>query len=204
MPRPRSLTPAQLATAALDVIDRDGLAGLTMRAVAQRLGTSTMALYRYVHDRRELEALVVDLVLGAVDTTPPPPGPDWRRRIRELVHRVRAAVEAHPGAIPLLPPHRHSSPSLLRWSEAVLGVLAEAGLTGRARAVALRALIGYAIGAIQLAHLGPLSGAGTDAMAHLPDGEFPHLADTARHARGIGPDEEFDGGLDLLLRGLGR
>jgi AcrR family transcriptional regulator len=65
VPRPRSLTPDQLAVAALAVIDRDGLAGLTMRAVATQLGVSTMGLYRYVRDRRELEALVVELVLGA-------------------------------------------------------------------------------------------------------------------------------------------
>jgi AcrR family transcriptional regulator len=202
MPRPRSLTPDQLATAALAVIDREGLTGLTMRAVATQLGTSTMALYRYVHDRRELEALVVELVLGAVDTTPPPAGADWCDRVRVMVGRVRAAVGAHPEVVPLTLTHRHSSPSLMRWSEGVLAVLAEGGLGGRHRAIALRCLLAYVIGAIQLEHLGPLAGAGTAAMAALPQARFPHLADTARHARSIGTDEEFDGGLDVLLRGL--
>jgi AcrR family transcriptional regulator len=202
VPRPRSLTPEQLATAALAVIDRAGLAELTMRAVARQLEVSTMGLYRYVRDRRELEALVVELVLGAVDTSPPLPGRPWRERVAEMVERVRAATGAHPEVVPLTLTHRHSSPSLLRWSETVLGILAEAGMPGRQRAVALRGLLGYVIGAIQLEHLGPLSGAGTAAMAQLPDEDFPFLADTARHARTVGPDEEFREGLAFLLRGL--
>jgi AcrR family transcriptional regulator len=74
MPRPRTLTHAQVASAALAVIDRDGLPALSMRAVAKDLGMSTMALYRYVDDREELEGLVVELVLSAVDTGPPAPG----------------------------------------------------------------------------------------------------------------------------------
>jgi hypothetical protein len=115
---------------------------------------------------------------------------------------VRDAAGAHPEIVPLTLTHRHSSPSLLRWSETVLAILAEAGLAGRQRAVALRCLLGYVIGAIQLEHLGPLTGPGTAAMAALPEAEFPHLADTARHARAIGADEEFGGGLDVLLRGL--
>jgi AcrR family transcriptional regulator len=202
VPRPRSLTPDQLAAAALAVIDRGGLAELTMRAVARRLDVSTMGLYRYVRDRRELEALVVELVLGAVDTTPPAPGSPWRERLAEMVERVRAATAAHPEIVTLTLTHRHSSPSLLRWTETVLGILDGAGLRGRQRAVALRGLLGYVIGAIQLEHRGPLSGAGTAAMAQLPAEDFPFLADTAQHARTVGPDEEFREGLWFLLRGL--
>ncbi|MET8833765.1 TetR/AcrR family transcriptional regulator C-terminal domain-containing protein [Micromonospora sp. NPDC004540] len=203
MPRPRSLTPDQLADAALAVLDRGGLAGLTMRAVGAQLGTSTMGLYRYVADREELEGLVVERVLAGVDVTPPAGGP-WQHRVRVLVDRVRAAVGAHPAVVPLLPAHRHRSPGVLRWAEAVLVVLTEAGFAGTRRVVALRALLSYLIGAIQLEHLGPLAGAGTAAMAQLPRDAFPHMAETARDARGVGPDEEFGGGLALLLDGLAR
>src|SRR5438477_8989130 len=54
MPRPRSVTPERIARAALAVIDRDGLEGLSMRAVGQELGMGTMSLYRYVPDRGAL------------------------------------------------------------------------------------------------------------------------------------------------------
>ncbi|MEQ4301261.1 TetR/AcrR family transcriptional regulator C-terminal domain-containing protein [Plantactinospora sp. B6F1] len=202
MPRPRSLTPDQLASAALAVLDRDGLAGLTMRAVATQLRMSTMGLYRYVTDRAELEALVVELVFGTVDPTPPTGQADWRDRIRIMVHRVRRAVDAHPAVVPLTVAHRHTSVSLLRWSETVLGILTEAGLDGGRRVIALRGLLSYLVGAIQLEHLGALAGPGTGVIAGLPPDEFPHLGETAQYARRIEPAEEFDGGLDIVLRGL--
>lgn len=202
MPRPRSLTSAQLASAALDVIDRDGLAGLSMRAVAKELGMSTMALYRYVDDREELEGLVVELVHSAVDTEPPPPDTPWQERIETMALRLREAISAHPAVVPLTLAHRHRTPSGLRWSEAVLSVLTEAGIQGERRVVALRCLLGYVIGAIQLEHLGPLSGRGTVAITELPQSEFPLMAETARFARGVSADREFSEGLATVLRGM--
>lgn len=203
MPRPRSLTPDRLASAALAVIDRDGLAGLSMRAVAEELGMSTMALYRYVDDREELEALVVERVLSAVDTGLPAPELPWRERIEIMVGRMRDAVGAHPAVIPLTVTHRHRSRGVLRWSEAVLAILTDAGIEGERRVIALRGLLSYVIGAIQLEHLGPLAGAGTDVIAQLSPDDFPFMSQTARQAREVGPDREFLGGLAALLRGLG-
>ncbi|GAA1012767.1 TetR family transcriptional regulator [Acrocarpospora pleiomorpha] len=202
MPRPRSLTPAQLASAALHVIDHDGLAGLSMRAVAQQVGMSTMALYRYVDDRDELEQHVIDLVLGAVDTNPPAPDTPWPERIEIMANRVRDIVGAHPGVVPLIIAHRHRSTRLLRWSETVVGILTDAGLNGRDRVIGLRCLLAYIVGAIQLEHLGPLAGPGTQAIADLPPTEFPYMSETAGHARTVNADEEFRGGLANLLRGM--
>ncbi|GAB3958009.1 TetR/AcrR family transcriptional regulator C-terminal domain-containing protein [Actinoallomurus acanthiterrae] len=201
MPRPRSLTETQIAAAALTVIDRDGLAALTMRAVAKELGMGTMSLYRYVDDRDQLEGLVVDLVLGAVDTTPPA-GSSWRERVATMVERVRDAVGAHPNVVPLTLTHRQGSPSSLRWGETVLGILTEAGIVGERRVVALRSLVGYLVGAVQLEHLGPLSGDGTRTLATLPGADFPLLAETARQAGRVTVDEEFRRGLAVLLNGL--
>ncbi|WP_433268047.1 TetR/AcrR family transcriptional regulator [Actinosynnema sp. CS-041913] len=197
MPRPKSLTPGDLAAAALAVIDREGLPGLSMRTVAKELGMGTMSLYRYVSERTELEALVVDLVLSTVDTEPPEAV--WQDQVTTLVERVRDAVAAHPNVVPLTMTHRHRSPALLRWSEAVLEVLTANGFTGGRRVVALRSLLSYLIGAMQLEHLGPLSGPGTAAMAGKK--EFPLLAETATTARGV--DDGFRRGLAVVLRGLG-
>ncbi|MEJ2853764.1 MULTISPECIES: TetR/AcrR family transcriptional regulator C-terminal domain-containing protein [unclassified Saccharothrix] len=196
MPRPKSLTPEALAAAALAVVDRDGLPALSMRAVATELGMGTMSLYRYVREKTELEALVVDLILSTVDTQPPEA--PWREQIAVLVRRVRDAVAAHPHAIVLTMTHRHRSPALGRWSESVLEVLAANGFTGARRVVALRALLSYLIGAVQLEHLGPLTGTGTAAMA--ANAEFPLLAETARAARSV--DDGFQRGLEVVLRGM--
>ncbi|MGK8501572.1 TetR family transcriptional regulator [Nocardia asiatica] len=72
MPRPRSLTTADVVAAALAVLDRDGLSALTMRAVAKELGMATMALYRYVRDRDALEVLVADQVFASMIPRSPP------------------------------------------------------------------------------------------------------------------------------------
>ncbi|PKW12246.1 transcriptional regulator, TetR family [Streptomyces sp. 1222.5] len=202
MPRPRSLTPDQLASAALAVIDRDGLAALSMRAVAQELGMSTMGLYRYVEDRGELERLVVERVLHDVDTGTPDPAASWREQVSVMARRLRDTVGAHPEVVPLTVAHRHHSLGVLRWSETVLAVLTAAGLDGERRVVALRGLLSYVIGAIQLEHLGPLSGPGTTAIARLSPTDFPLMTRTARDARDVGADQEFLGGLTMLLDGL--
>ena len=90
----------------------------------------------------------------------------------------------------------------MRWGEAVLGVLGAAGFTGTRRVIAFRALLAYLFGALQVARLGPLAGAGTRRLAALPDTKFPLLAATARDALAVDPDDEFRGGLSVLLRGM--
>ncbi|WP_326597154.1 TetR/AcrR family transcriptional regulator [Streptomyces sp. NBC_01803] len=194
MPRPKSLTQSQVTDAALAVIDRDGLAALSMRVVAAELGMATMSLYRYVAGRDELESLVAERMLAAVDVVPPP-GEPWQEQVAVLLARLRAAVAAHPEAMPLVLTHRHDSPGAWRWAEAVLSVLRAAGFTGRQRLIGLRGLISYLIGALQTDRLGPPSGAaGGD--------DYPLLADVVRHAKDLSPDVEFRNGIDLLLSGL--
>ena len=201
MPRPRSLNTDQIAAAALAVIDRDGLDTLSMRTVARQLGIGAMSLYRYVSDRDQLEELVVELVLGAVDISAPRGSAG--RKLAVLADRVRVAVSEHPAVLPLLLIHRHRALSSLRWGEAVLTVLADAGFTGKRRVIAFRAVLGYVFGALQVEHFGPLSGMGTKALAALPAEEFPVLTETAARARTVAPEDEFRQGFAILLRGLG-
>jgi AcrR family transcriptional regulator len=201
MARPRSLTPARIAAAALAVIDHDGLAALSMRTVARELGMGTMSLYRYVEDREQLERLVVDAILEGVDFTLPAEA-SWTERVTVLVERMRDAVGMHAAVVPLLVAHRHESKGIFRWGEAVLGALTEAGMTGERRAITFRCLLSYVIGALQYQQLGPLSGPGTAALASLPHDEYPLLTETARHGRGIAPDDELRCGLAVLFRGI--
>ncbi|MGV0737740.1 TetR/AcrR family transcriptional regulator C-terminal domain-containing protein [Mycobacterium syngnathidarum] len=200
MPRPRSLSQVQVAAAALAVIDACGLQGLSMRAVARELGTGTMSLYRYVADRDELEAMVVDLVLDGVD--PGPPRGSARHQLAELAERVRTAAGRHPAVAPLILTHRHRSPASLNWGESVLAVLTAAGYDGKRRVYAFRALLAYIFGALEIEMLGSLAGPGTDALASLPANEYPLLSETAAVAGGIEPHEEFRRGLEILLRAL--
>jgi AcrR family transcriptional regulator len=201
MPRPRSLTPHGIAAAALRIVDRDGLAMLSMRAVATELGVGAMSLYRYVESRDELEGLVVEEVLRTVDTEVGP-GTPWRSRVTMLATRVRDVLRAHPAVVPLLLTRRHRSESSLRWGEAMMRALADGGLDGARRALAFRALLSYVIGAVQVELFGALSGPGTAALARLSPSRYPLLSDTARHARRIDSDREFLSGLEAVLAGL--
>lgn len=201
MPRPKSLELEDVARAALAVLDREGLSALTMRNVAVELGVGTMSLYRYVRDREHLECLIVEEVLAAVDSeTSARLGA--AQRIHQLCERARAAVAKHPAVVPLLLVHRQQSRQSMRWGEALLTVLSEAGFNGKRRVIAFRSLLSYVIGAISVEQLGPLDGAGTRAIAELPTTEYPRLTETARHAGRIDRESEFRQGLVLLLRGL--
>jgi AcrR family transcriptional regulator len=151
VPRPRSLTDAGIAAAALAVIERDGIAGLSMRAVATEMGVGTMSLYRYVDGRDQLEGLVIGLVLDAVDTRVPAGAP-WEEQVTTLVGRVWEVVRAHPAVVSLLLTRRHGSEGTLRWGEAMLAALAEGGFAGEERAIAFRALLSYVLGAVQVEH----------------------------------------------------
>ena len=201
MPRPRSLTTHDLAAAALAVIDRDGLSALTMRAVAKELRMATMALYRYVTDRDELEILVANRILDPVDVSLPP-GTDWRERATLLLDRLRAAASAHPAAIPLTLRHRQSTPASLRWIEAMLTVLTDAGFTGPERVIAQRTIVGFLLGYLQNEHYASLIGPGTETLARASAEQFPLLAETAAQARTMSPADEFRGGTAIVLQGL--
>ncbi|RKE17442.1 TetR/AcrR family transcriptional regulator C-terminal domain-containing protein [Streptomyces sp. TLI_171] len=202
MPRPRSLTTRQLAAAALTVIDRDGLPALSMRTVAAELDRRTMALYRYVEDRAELECLVVDLALGTVldqaaRTTPPAaarPVPP-RERLLELLQLMREAVGAHPGVLPLVVRHHGGCLPALRWREWLLEALAAAGLDGPHRSAALHALVSYVIGALELEHRPAEDRAGLAA----PDA-FPLLAAALPGA--ADPRQVYLDGARAVLDGL--
>jgi AcrR family transcriptional regulator len=203
MPRPRSLSPSAIAAAALTIVDRAGLAQLSMRTVAAELGIAPMSLYRYVESRDELEGLVLENVVGAVDVSPGA-STAWRERVETLARRVRAAIRAHPALVPLLLTRRQSSTGSVRWGEAMMHALADGGFRGGERAIAFRTVLAYLLGAVQLDHYGPLAGTGTETLGKLTASDFPYLSETARSARNISSDEEFRRGLTLVLDGLDR
>ena len=202
MPRQKSLEPRELATAALAVIDREGLDALTIRAVAAELGMGNMSLYRYVDGREALERLVVDLVLDDVDLNVPARTP-WTKGVTLIAERIRRAVFEHPAVVPLFLSHRHVALATRRSGDVLLGMLDHAGFHGVRRVVAFRALLAYLVGALESQHRGPLAGSGTEVLAGLSTAEFPYLAETAKQARSVSADTEFREGLRIVLRGLG-
>ena len=70
-------SPEGIVDAALVVLDREGLDGFSMRAVAEELGTGAGSLYWHVRGKEELLNLMVDRVIGALEVPDPDP-PRWQ------------------------------------------------------------------------------------------------------------------------------
>ena len=91
----------RIVAAALDVIDRDGLDGLTTVRLADELGIFQSVIYRRVASRDELLGLVVDAVMSEVGEPAADPD-DWRAWLTDCAMRLHRAWLAHPHAAPLL------------------------------------------------------------------------------------------------------
>jgi hypothetical protein len=119
-----------------------------------------------------------------------------------LAERIRDAVGTHPGVVPLVMAHRHSSHSVKRCTEVFLRALTDAGFEGKSRVIALRTLVAFLNGMLVSQHYGPLSGPGTVVLARMKGTEFPLMAATAQDARQVTSVEEFRRGLGVVLDGI--
>ena len=89
-----------IADAALAAIDANGVDALSMRRLAQDLGTSAMSLYTYFADKDALLDAVAQLLLAEVDT--PPEDVHWRDAMRFIMRSVRHVAMRHPNAARLI------------------------------------------------------------------------------------------------------
>jgi AcrR family transcriptional regulator len=120
------LDPERIAAAALAVVDQHGVPGFTMRAVADALGVTPMALYHHVGDKAGLAALVVDAANKEV-TLPPPIG-DWREDMWRMAQWSRRAIMAHPAVGHLRRAYRIWTPAILHMTERWMSLWQQSGL----------------------------------------------------------------------------
>jgi AcrR family transcriptional regulator len=127
----RDLDSERIATAALAVIDERGAKGFTMRAVAEALDVTPMALYYHVADKQALVTLVVDLVVR--ETPLPDETGVWRDDLWEMARWMRQIAAAHPGVSELSRHHQVWTPAVLPMTDRWFRVWQTSGLTpGRA------------------------------------------------------------------------
>ncbi|WP_051781628.1 MULTISPECIES: TetR/AcrR family transcriptional regulator C-terminal domain-containing protein [unclassified Streptomyces] len=126
------LTLDRIVRAAVEIADAEGLAALSMRGVAARLGVAPMSTYRYVPGKEDLVLLMADAAFGeespAPDATDVAPE-DWRARVEVGARTLWRLYRKHPwlarvGSLtrPLL------LPNLLVHGEWMLGALDGHGL----------------------------------------------------------------------------
>lgn len=99
--RPGGLTTEQITRTALATVDDEGLSALTMRRLADQLGTGAASLYRHVANREELLVEVVDHVLGEVEFGAPPKA-SWHEDFRNQAHLLWSTLLAHPHLLPVV------------------------------------------------------------------------------------------------------
>jgi AcrR family transcriptional regulator len=133
---------------ALALVDERGLAAMSMRAVAERVGLTSMALYPYVGGKDALLDGLVDLLNIELGTTygDDPADIDWQQRLRALGRAVRALAHAHPGAYPLLLT-RPTAAAPASWLTAALrATLHDAGLPAERVPRTARLICAYLLG----------------------------------------------------------
>ncbi len=203
------LTREAILAAALELVDREGLAAFSMRRLGQELGVGTMTIYGYFRSRDAILDAVIDA--GAEElarSAAAASGETWRSRLRALMVGLRQRHLAHPAIVELRYRRPLLSPGALEVTEVGMRILRDAGFTKREAAEIYRILFIYTFG---FSAFGPGRDAeadrdrSTEALAALPSEQYPTLVDAAREASATMADPQlFERGLDTLLDGFER
>jgi TetR/AcrR family transcriptional regulator, tetracycline repressor protein len=205
----RGLTTERVVDAALRVADEGGMEAVSLRRLARELGVTPMAIYRHVRDKSQLLDLMADRLLEQLEVAPADV-PTWQGRLRRLASSLLAVLQAHPAA-PFLLSRPFNSPAALRVSEALLGILDQAGFSRQESVRLVQVITGMVLGpAIHRATYAaasrevPQDDPRQQASAEwLSSGNFPYLASAARELShwSAGADaDEFT--IELLVSGL--
>lgn len=198
--------------AALGIIDRDGIDGLSMRRLSEEVGRDPTVLYRHIPSKAALLDGVAEVVLGQlrVDTA----DPDWAGQLRTVAHEFRRLAVTHPNVVPLLvtrplaTPLGQRPPGMLRPLEDVVALLTSSGFSGADALHIYRVLFGYLHGHIltELQEVIERPEETDDVLRlglhRLEITEFPQVRALASVLASYDGEAELDRGLDLLLFGL--
>jgi AcrR family transcriptional regulator len=208
-PRKPELSQDAIVTAALEIIDAEGMDALSMRRVAQRFDTGAASLYAYVANKDELVELVVDRVNGEVRLPDADPT-RWREQIRDAMFAIRDVYARHHdlgralvGAVPM-------GPNSLDCSERLLAILRAGGLSKRVSSFAIDLLSMYTVtsgleqsteGASDAERAAYYARVGAY-FASLPVERFPTMLSMGEELTAGDGDERFAFGVEVLLLGI--
>jgi AcrR family transcriptional regulator len=169
---------ATVVASARQLLDEEGMAGLSMAKLGQRLGVTGMALYRHVADRADLEGAVAESVFADLLSEPDAPG-DWVEGIAAWMWRVRELWRSHPWLGNLLGSATQISPPWRATLQRLADLLEQGGLEQEIVARELVRISRATAGAVVLENVAPLSA----------DGGFD--GPLAKHIRRYGNDDLF-------------
>lgn len=209
-PRP-DLSRERILTAAVSLADEVGVQAVTIRRLADTIGTKPMSLYHYVAGKDDILNGMVDTVFAEI--TLPPEDLHWKESVRVRCVSARQVLNRHPWAPPLMESRTSPGPSTLQHHEALLECLHRGGLSWQMTAHAAAVLDSYVYGfTMQEANLpfggqAEIGGLAEQILGTTQLDAYPTLgAFTREHV--LQPGYSFGGsfefGLDLLLDGLER
>jgi len=192
----RGLDQDRIVEAALELLDRDGLVGVTTRRLAERLGVRSPSLYWHIRDREQLLGLLSDRIVA--DARWPEPSSGWRATAEGLMREYLRCLLAHRDAARVVAGRPPMGPNRLRGAEMLLRALLSAGL-GEPEAIdAGLVLTTYVVGFALEQQAAELSAAGN--MQTDPD-RYPTLARLSKAVPAAGW-ARFEEGLRLILDGV--
>jgi len=205
-PRRQRLTRERILRAAAELVERDGLAALSMRSLAGKVGVEAMSLYNHIADKADVLDGVAELVL--YDMEIPERTDDSFADVRALAFAFREAALAHPNAFPLLVSRQLRAPGALRYTEAALSVLTDCGLDVRSAVRMLRAFLAIQTGSLIREVGAPLSFTGEDVagmrerIGQLSASEYPAVRSAAELLATTDREVEYAFGVDTLISAI--
>jgi AcrR family transcriptional regulator len=212
-PKP-GLTLETIAHAAIAIADAHGLGDVSMKRVAEAVGVSTMALYRYVETKDDVFLLMLEFVTGSA--------PDlgrrrsWRTKLEAWCRAYRAVLVAHPWMVQVPVTAPPTTPRQLAWMESAIVAMDGMRLSPQERTQVLLQLNVYVRGDAALnADLAPridqqeggVSGTWARRVLELTDpADFPGvhgMLASGEFDEDDDPMEQFEFGLQRTLDGIG-
>ncbi|MGW4293118.1 TetR/AcrR family transcriptional regulator [Micromonospora chersina] len=140
------LSVERIVRAAIEVADAEGLAALSMRRVAERLGVGTMTLYTHVPGKGELLDVMLDTVYGETARPDEVPG-GWRDRLAQIARENFALYLRHPWLLQVATTRPPLGPNVIAKYEYELRAVDGIGLTDLEMDAVVTLVTGYVHGA---------------------------------------------------------
>lgn len=191
--------------AALALIARRGLEGLSMRALGEALGVEAMSIYHWFPSKERLLDAIADRLIRCVELPPlPASAAEWRAWMIGVARTYRRMGLEHPRAFPLVATRRFLSPGAIAFIQQAIAANRIAGFDLRP-AVLLTRTVGACVNGIVLAELAaaaldpPRKRDGAPAATHTLDEKDWNEVLRLFHRPAL--DGAFDYGLACLLDG---
>jgi AcrR family transcriptional regulator len=219
------ISPEAIVEAAIKLLDAEGLAALSMRRLAEELGTGAASLYWHVGSKDGLLDLVLDQLIGEQHVPDPDPA-RWQEQLKEVARTMRSVSLRHPYLVRISIGRVPMGPNALRYSERVLAIMQAAGLPPRLAVQGYLLLIstvnGFTVDETGVEDTGaaspsgPPDGAGApasaqeqanairDYIAALPVESFPAMVALADQFVMVDGNERFEMLIEIFVDGLAR